>query len=203
MKKPRWHKGFFIGLFLLLFVTDLAAESDPYRLGMTLDELNEALSQTGKVDTVLKVDLAGSKTVLPYNPTKALEIPGGLLTSIFLMKKSEGRVGIGQLFGYLYEGKLFCRVELFRDNPLFSSQTVVSNLKKKYPEGKIFRIVIGPTPFTYFEYLSNSLYVFSNEQGVYTCEPNVLKRVVQEARKDINVREQKEREEMRESSRTP
>jgi hypothetical protein len=190
----------------LLFVLPAWAgdpEPYPYSWGMTLEEMNQVLAKTGAENAILREDLMRSRTILPYNPRKAIEVSAGQVAAVFKMKKSEGTVGIGQMFGYLYQGKLFCRAQLFKDSPFFSYQSSLAKLKTQYPEGKIYRTLSDPTPLSYFEYLSNEIYVFSNEQGIYICEPHVLSRAVQEIRKDINTREARDLETLRENLQGP
>ena len=80
--------------------------------------------------------------------------------------------------------------------PFFSYQESVSKLKKQYPEGKVYRHLSGPAAFSYFEYLTQEIYVFSNEQGVFSCDSQALIRVVREAQKGINAREAKDLEDL-------
>jgi hypothetical protein len=170
---------------------------------MTLEEMNQTWAKSGQTDTLLREESARLKVVLPYNPGKSVRAQRGRLSLVFQARKTEGALSIGKLFGYLYDGKLFCRAQLFKDDPLLSSQEVLSRLKKQYPEGKIVRNFAGSGPASYFEYLGSEIYVFSNEEGAYYCEPFVLNKVVKEVQKGIEAQESRDLKELRDSPMTP
>lgn len=203
MQKTAWILGLILGLWGWFVTGSPAAEPEPYRWGQTLEEMNQVLQRTGPADEELREDLYGSRVVLPYKPLKSIEVLKGNVTTVYLMKKGEGRVALGQLFGYLHKGKMFCRAQLFRDSPLFSKQEIVAQLKKKYPAGQTTRVLTGNTFLTFFEYLSADQYVFTNELGVYRCDPGALNRVVAEVQKDIGARDAKDLEQERELFNNP
>jgi hypothetical protein len=199
-----------IGLLLLVFgwivsaaPLTLAAEPEPLRFGTTLEEMNQAWAKAGQTETILREEPTRLKVILPYNPLKAIQTQRGRLSAVFQAKKTEGSLSLGKMFGYMYNGKFFCRAQLFKDNPVYSTQELISRLKKEYPEGKISRTITGPTPSSYFEYLSNDIYVFSNEEGVYTCDPYVLSKAVKEIQTGIEVKDAKDIEELRDTLRGP
>jgi hypothetical protein len=180
-----------------------AGEPEPFRWGMTLEEMNQVWAQSGQTETVLREEPTRLKIVLPYNPLKAIQVQRGRIVTIFQVKKTEGSLSIGKMFGFMYNGKFFCRTQLFRDSPIVSTQEVVSKLKKQYPEGKVYRSISGPTPSTHFEYLTTEIYVFSNEEGVYYCEPYTLSKAVREGQQGIEAKEVKDLDELRESLKGP
>jgi hypothetical protein len=166
-------------------------------LPMTLDELNQVWAKTGQENTAFREETLRLNVILPYNPLKAVKAPRGRLSTVFLVRKNEGSLGIGKLFGYLHNGKFFCRAQLYKDTPERSAQEVISGLKKQYPAGKVFRNITEPIPFTQFEYLSDEIYVFTNEEGVYYCEPYVLSKAVREALQVLDAREAKDLEDVK------
>ncbi len=203
MKQIAWLVMVAMGLVMLAGPPAVAGEPEPFRWGMTLEEMNQTWAQSGQTDTVLREEPTRLKVILPYNPLKAVQAQRGRLSMVFQAKKTEGSLSIGRMFGYLYAGKLFCRVQLFKDNPVVSTPEVLSRLKKQYPEGKVFRNITGSTPTSHFEYLANELYVFTNEEGVYYCEPYVLSKAVKEVQQGIEVKEAKDIEELRDALRGP
>jgi hypothetical protein len=203
MKKSAWLVMVAMGLVMLSGPLVSAGEPDPFRWGMTLEEMNQAWAKSGQTDTILREEPTRLKVILPYNPLKAVQAQRGRLSLVFQAKKTEGSLSIGRMFGYLYAGKLFCLAQLFKDNPVVSTQEILSRLKKQYPEGKVFRNITGPTPTSHFEYLANELYVFTNEEGVYYCEPYVLSKAVKEVQQGIEVKEAKDIEELRDALRGP
>ncbi|MBI5585722.1 MAG: hypothetical protein HY892_18075 [Deltaproteobacteria bacterium] len=203
MKKAIWRLLLVIGLVISPAPVTTAAEPEPFRWGLTVEEMNQVWAKTGQTDTILREEPTRLNVILPYNPLKAIKVQRGRLTTVFQVKKTEGSLSIGKMFGYLYNGKLFCRAQLFKDSSVFSTQEVVSRLKKEYPEGKVFRNITGPTPTSHFEYLSNTIYVFSNEEGVYYCDPYVLSKAVREAQSGIEAKDAKDLEELRDALRGP
>ena len=203
MKKIIWCLGLSLCFITWAGCDAPAAEPEPFRWGMTLEEMNQAWVKSGQTDTLLREESTRLNVILPYNPLKSIRVQRGRLSSVFQARKTEGALSIGKLFGYLYDGKLFCRAQLFKDNPVLSSQEVLAQLKKQYPEGKIVRNFIGSGPASHFEYLSNEIYVFSNEEGAYYCEPLVLSKAVEDSQKGIDARASKDLKELRDSPITP
>jgi hypothetical protein len=195
------------GLCLLTFLfligcfwtkTGNAAGVESFHWGLTVDELNQALSKEGSSDFLIREDNVRLGIEVPYAPTKAIKISRGRLRALFQAKKTTGPESLGQLFGYLYDGKLFGRVELLKETPWTSLQEVIRGLKKKFPDGKVFRSFGGSKEVSYFEYLGDNVYVFTNDQGVYYFEPQTLNKVVREGQQIIDSKESKMREEERE-----
>jgi hypothetical protein len=203
MKKTTWLVMVAWGLAMLSGLPAGAGEPGPFRWGMTLEEMNQAWAGSGQTETILREEPTRLNIILPYNPLKSIQARRGRLAIVFQVKKTEGSLSIGKMFAYLYDGKLFCRVQLLKDTAAFSTQEVVSRLKKQYPEGKVYRSITGPTPTTHFEYLTNELYVFSNEEGVYFCEPYVLSKAVREAQQGLEVREAKDIDDLRNTLKGP
>ena len=200
------------GLWLLTFLylicclwtkTGIAAGIEPFRWGMTLEELTQVFSKGGSSDSILREDPSRSVIQLPYNPLKSIRIHQGRLKALVEVKKSAGPESLGRLFGYAYEGRFFGRVELFKQTPWSSLSEITRVLKEKFPEGKIFRSFSGPKTVSYFEYRGNDLYVFTNEEGTYYFDPSTLNNVIREEQKALDEKESKFREETRDLIRTP
>ncbi len=206
MKRIRSRLWLFTFLYLigcLWIKTGEAAGIEPYHWGMTLEELTQVISKEGSSDSILRGDPSRSGIVLPYTPFKSVKITGGRLTALVEVKKSAGPESLGRLFGYVYDGRFFGRVELFKQTPWSSFPEITRILKEKFPEGKVFRSFSGPKTVSYFEYRGNDLYVFTNEEGVYYFEPLTLNKVIREEQKTLDDKESKFQEETREKSRTP
>lgn len=179
----------------------MAAGIEPFRWGMTLEELTQVFSKEGLSDFILREDPSRSVIVLPYTPLKSIRIHQGRLKALVEVKKSAGPESLGRLFGYAYEGRLFGRVELFKQTPWSSFSEITRVLKEKFPEGKVFRSFSGPKTVSYFEYRGNDLYVFTNEEGIYYFKPSALDNVIREEQKALSEKESKYQEETREELR--
>ena len=206
MKRIRSRLWLLTSLYLICCLwtkTGEAAGIEPFRWGMTLEEVTQVLSKEGSSDSILREDPSRSVVELPYTPLKSLKIPRGRLKALVEVKKSAGPESLGRLFGYAYEGRFFGRVELFKQTPWSSLPEITRVLKEKFPEGKVFRSFSGPKTVSYFEYRGNDLYVFTNEEGVYYFEPLTLNKMVREEQKVLGDKESKFQEETREKLRTP
>jgi hypothetical protein len=206
MKRIRSGLGLLTFLYLtccLWTKTGMAAGVESFHWGLTVEELNQALSKGESVDFILREDTSRPDIELPYTPLKKLKIPRGRLTALDQVKKSAGPDSLGQLFGYGYEGRFFGRVELFKQTPWTSLPEITRALKEKFPEGKVIRSFSGPKTFSYFEYRGTDLYVFTNEQGVYYFEPLSLNKVIRDEQKIAGDKDSKELEEMREKLKGP
>jgi hypothetical protein len=193
-----------IGLVCSLWTkTGESAGIEPYRWGMTLEELTQVFSKGGSSDSILREDPSRSSVVLPYTPLKSAKITAGRITALVEVKKSAGPESLGRLFGYARDGRLFGRVELFKQTPWFSLSDITRKLKEKFPEGKVFRSFSGQKTVSYFEYREKELYVFTGDEGVYYFEPSTLNKVVLEEKKSLDEKDSKFQEETRELMRTP
>ena len=200
MKRIRSRVWLLPFLFLICCLgtkTGKAAEVGLFHWGLTVEELNQSLSKEKSVDFILREDTSRSDIELPYSPLKTLKIPRGRLTALIQVKKSAGPDSIGRLFGYTNDGRLFGRVELFKQTPWTSISEITRGLKEKFPEGKVFRSYGGPKSVSYFEYRGNDLYVFTNEQGVYYFEPLTLNKLIRDEQKVSDDKDSKIQEEMR------
>ena len=199
-----------IGLLLFFYLTGClwansgeAAGVEPFHWGLTLEELTQALAKEGTADSLLREDPSRSGIELPLTPLKSIRFPRGRLKAVIEVKKTAGPESLGRLYGYVYDGLFFGRVESFKQTPLFSVAEITRGLKERFPEGKVFRSLSGPKPGSYFEYRGNDLYVFTNAEGVYYFEPFTLDKVIREEQKAMGEKETKMQEEFREQSRTP
>jgi hypothetical protein len=181
----------------------MAAGIEPFRWGMTLEELTQVFSKEGSSDSTLREDSSRSVIELPYTPLKSIRIHQGRLKALVEVKKSAGPESLGRLFGYAYEGRFFGRVELFKQTARSSFSEITRALTEKFPEGKVFRSFSGPKTVSYFEYRGNDLYVFTNEEGTYYFEPLALNNVISDEKKALGEKESKFQEETREKLRTP
>ena len=195
-----WLLTFLILISCLWTKTGKAAGVEPFHWGLTLDELNQAFSKEGSSDFLIREDNARLGIEFPYAPVKTLKISQGRLRTLVLVKKTAGPESLGKVFGYLYDGRLFGRVELLKETPWTSLPEVLRKLKEKFPEGKIFRS-LGSKEVSYFEYRGDTLYVFTNEQGVYYFELLTLNRVIREEQRILDSKESKFQEETREQLR--
>jgi hypothetical protein len=206
MKRIRSKLWLLIFLYLISCLwtkTGEAAGMEPFRWGMTLEDLNQALSKEGSNDFILREDPGRSSVVLPYTPLKSLKISGGRITALVEVKKSAAPESLGRLFGYAYEGRIFGRVESFKQTPWSSLPEILRKLKQKFPDGKVVRTLSGAKTVSYFEYRVKDLYVFTNEEGVYYFDPLILNNVVREEQKALGEKESKYIEETRDSFNTP
>jgi hypothetical protein len=196
-----WMLTFLILISCLWTETGKAAGVEPFHWGLTLDELNQAFSKEVSSDFLIREDNARLGIEFPYAPAKTLKITQGRLRALVLVKKTAGPESLGQLFGFLYDGRLFGRVELLKETPWTSLQEVTRGLKKKFPEGKIFRSFGRSKDISYFEYRGDTVYVFTNELGAYYFEPLTLNKVLWEEQRVIDGKESKMQEETREQMR--
>jgi hypothetical protein len=201
MKRIRTRLWLFTSFLLICCLwakTGEGAGIEPFRWGMTLEELTQIYSKMGSSDSILREDPSLSVIDLPYSPLKSLKISRGRVKALIEVKKSAGPESIGKLFGYAYEGRFFCRVELFKQTPWSSFSEISRALKEKFPEGKVIRNLSGAKIFSYFEYRGKDLYVFSNEEGVYYFDPETLLAVISEEQKNLGEKESKMRDAERE-----
>jgi hypothetical protein len=206
MKPPGSRIGLFIFFFWACCLgvnSGQAAGVEPFHWGLTVEELTQVSAKEGSADSYLREDSSRSSIVVPLTPMKSARIPRGRLTALIEVKKPAGPESLGRLFGYAYDGRLFGRVELFKQTPWTSPPEIIRRLKERFPEGKVFRNFSGPKTVSYFEYRGNDLYVFTNEEGVYYFDPLAFNKMVREEQKAEGERESKEREESREQLRTP
>jgi hypothetical protein len=199
-----------IGLLLFFYLTGClgantgqAAGVESFHWGLTLEALTQVLAKEGRADSLLREDPNRASIELPLTPLKSLKIPRGRLKAVIEAKQTAGPESLGRLYGYVYDGLLFGRVELFKQTPSFSVTEITRGLKERFPEGKVFRSLSGPKPVSYFEYRGNDLYVFTNAEGVYYFEPFTLNKVIREEQQAMGEKETKIQEEFREQSRTP
>jgi hypothetical protein len=199
-----------IGLIIFFLMTSClwansgrTAVIEPFHWGLTVEELNQVLAKERSADSILREDPSRSAIVLPYTSLKSLKIQGGRIKALVEVKKGAGPESIGRLFGYVCDGRLFGRVELFRYTPGASPTEITRRLKESFPEGKIVRSFGGSSTVSSFEYRRNDLYVFTNEDGVYYFEPLTLNKVIREELKILGEKESKMQDETREQLRTP
>ncbi len=110
MKRIRSRLWLLTSLFLigcLWMKTGEAAGIEPFRWGMTLEELTQVLSKEGSSDFILREDSSRSSIDLPYAPLKSFKISRGRVKALVQVKKTAGPESLGRLFGYAYEGRLF------------------------------------------------------------------------------------------------
>jgi len=187
----------FWGLVFSLIPSALpAGEWDPPPWGLDLEGLNRFLKGNNPL-LQIEEDQSRADIELQYSPTKSIRIKRGKVTA-WVSSSSPGRPGL--LFGYAWEGKLFGRLIFFKDHPEIFPETVPRSLKERYPQGRILRIIGPGRPQPYFEYLSESLYVFSSERGVYFYDPKVLEKVVKIEQGILTEQEQKIEGELRKMS---
>jgi hypothetical protein len=180
-----------------------AAGVETFHWGLKVEELNQVLAKEGSADFFLREDPSRSGILVPLTPLKSARIPRGRLIALIEVKRSAGSESLGRLFGYAYDGRLFGRVDLFKQTPWTSITEITRGLKERFPEGKVYRSFSGPKTVTYFEYRGKDLYVFTNEGGVYYFEPSAFDKMIREEQKAEGERESKTQEEFREQSRTP
>ena len=198
-----WLLTFLILISCLWTKTGKAAGVEPFHWGLKLDELSQAFSKEGSSDFLIREDNARLGMEFPYAPLKTLKISQGRLRTLVLVKKTAGPESLGQLFGFLYDGRLFGRVELLKETPWTSLPEVIRGLKNKFPEGKIFRSFGGSKEISYFEYRGDNVYVFTNAQGVYYFEPLTLNKVIREEQLVIDSKESKDKDETRDLLKSP
>lgn len=184
-----------IGLLFLPwkgFAEDLRLS--PLRWGLTLEELNRVFQEQNNSQRELKPDLQRFEIDLQIQPRQTIKIPKGDLVAVVEIPAGAGPSSLGRLFGYLWEGKFFGRVILFKDHPPLSSSEAAQRLKDIYPEGRLFRKFTGTAMSHHFELDSERMSLFMNDLGVFYYEPAVLKKVLRETDREKQERRNREGE---------
>jgi len=193
-KKPVFFQMVILVGFLLFpwkgFGEDLRLS--PLRWGSTLEELNRVFQGQINRQGELKLDLQRFEIELQIQPRQTVKIPKGDLVALVETSAGAGPSTLGRLFGYLWEGKFFGRVILFKDHPPLSSSEAAQRLKTLYPEGRLFRKFTGTALSHHFELDSDQMSIFINDQGVFYYEPSVLKKVLRETERETQERRKKE-----------
>ncbi len=164
--------------FFLFFSGIGSTSGDEWTLlpwGLNLEELNQAFKEKNKTGEI-REDRNRPEIEFYFAPGKSFKIRRGKVMALLLLTDSSKP---GQLYGYAYEGKIFGRAILFKDHPELYPETVIRNLKEKYPQGKVVMNFSSDRKPPYFEYKSDQIYVLLTERGVYFYEPSVLEKVVQ------------------------
>jgi hypothetical protein len=143
------------------FGADPAWEPPPW--GLNLEQLNQLFKQHYK-DGLIFEDKGRVEIELQYSPSKSMRIPKG---DVVALVSKEDPSKASRLYGYAFEGKVFGKVNLFRDRPEVFPQTVIRALQKAYPQSKISPSIGKAETVPSFEYKSDQLYIFTNERGVY------------------------------------
>lgn len=180
-----------LGLFLVPFwwipSPGRSEDWDPPPWGVGLEELNLILK--GKnLNLRIEEDKTRADIELQYTPTKSLRVKRGKVAA-WVVSSNPGRSGY--LYGYAFEGRLFGRVIFFKDHPEIFPETAPRTLKERYAQGRIVRIFGSGRVQSYFEYLSDLLYVFSSERGVYFYEPKILEKVIKIEQEILSEQEQR------------
>jgi len=176
---------FLVGLLLFPwegFAEDLAFS--PLRWGLSLEDLNRLYQEQINPGKELKPDPQRFEIDLQVEPRKSVKIPRGGLVALLESPKDSGYSGLGRLFGYLWEGKFFGRVLLFKDHSPLTLSDAAQRLKTLYPEGRLFRKFIGTVMSFQFELESDGMRIFMNDQGVFYYDPLVLKKVLRETERE-------------------
>lgn len=201
-KEKGFPKGFpfvlvlFLVVFCCLTFSGFADTWDPPPWGLDLEGLNRFLKgkpYRGRVEE----DKTRAEIELQYSPLKSIKIKRGQVTA-WVVSPEPGRPGM--LFGYASAGKLFGQVIFFKDHPEIFPETAPRTLKERFPQGRIVRIFAADRPQSYFEYLSDTLYVFSSVRGVYFYEPKVLEKVVKIEQGILSEQEEKIENELKKMS---
>ena len=166
----------------------------PLRWGLNLEELNRVYQDQVNPQGELKPDLQRFEIDLQIQPRQSVKIPKGGLVALMETPKNTGSSGLGRLFGYLWEGKFFGKVYLFKDHPSLTSAEAALRLKALYPEGKLFRKFTGTTMSHHFELDTDRLLIFMNDQGIFFYDPPMLKKVLQETERENEERRRREGE---------
>ena len=196
-KKPVFFQIVFLLAGLLLFPgkgfgADLGLSPLPW--GVSLEDLNRLYQEQVNPQGELKPDLQRFEIDLQIQPRQSVKIPKGDLVALVETPKGAGPSGLGRLFGYLWEGKFFGRVLLFKDHSPLTSPEAAQRLKTLYPEGKLFRKFTGTTMSHHFELDSDRMLIFMNDQGVFYYDPLVLKKVLRETERENQDRSKREGE---------
>jgi len=166
----------------------------PLRWGSNLEELNRVYQEQINPQGELKLDLQRFEIDLQIQPRQSVKIPKGGLMALMETPKGTGSSGLGRLFGYLWEGKFFGRVLLFKDHSPLTSPEAAQRLKVLYPEGKLFRIFTGTAMSHHFELDSEEMSIFMNDQGVFYFDPPLLKKALRETEREKQDRLRREGE---------
>ena len=186
---------FLVGLLLFPwegFAEDLAFS--PLRWGLNLEDLNRLYQEQINPQGELKPDPQRFEIDLQVEPRQSVKIPKGDLVALVETPKDSGSSGLGRLFGYLWEGKFFGRVLLFKDHSPLTLSDAAQRLKTLYPEGRLFRKFTGTVMSFHFELESERMRIFMNDQGVFYYDPLVLKKVLRETERENQDRWKKEGE---------
>jgi len=166
----------------------------PLRWGSNLEELNRVYQEQINPQGELKLDQQRFEIDLQIQARQTVKIPKGGLVALVETSAGAGSSSLGRLFGFLWEGKFFGRVILFKDHPPLTSSEAAQRLKTLYPEGRLFRKFTGTAMSNHFELDSEQMTIFINDQGVFYYEPSVLKKVLRETEKDNQERGKREGE---------
>jgi hypothetical protein len=166
----------------------------PLHWGVSLEDLNRLYQEQVNPLGELKPDLQRFEIDLQIQPRRSVKIPKGDLVALVETPKDAGPSSQGRLFGYLWEGKFFGKVYLFKDHSPLTPPEAAQRLKTLYPEGRLFRKFTGTTMSNHFEWNSERLRIFMNDQGVFYYDPPVLKRVLRETEKESQDRLKREGE---------
>jgi hypothetical protein len=185
-----------IGLFLFFFGIGLSRGDDwiPPPWGLNLEELNQIFKEKNKTGQI-KEDKDRPEIEFQYTPVKAIKVKRGRVVALV---SSIDPSTPGSLYGYSFKGKIFGRVVVFKDHPEFFPETVARILKERYPQGRVSRTVSTARNFSFFEYKTDQLYVFSTERGVFYYQPDVLEKVVRIEQGQFNQEEERIDREIRE-----
>jgi hypothetical protein len=156
-----------------LWALGQSLELGPFPWGSNLENLNSDLSEKNQVGQV-REDTYRLEIEIQYSPTKSVKIRKG---SLVALNWSANPSMAGRLYGYAYEGKLFGRIFFFKDYPEIFPETAIGTLKKKYPEGRIYRNFTKDRFISLFEYKTDQLYVFTTERGIFFYDTSVLEKV--------------------------
>ena len=162
--------------------------------GLNLEDLNRLYQEQVNPQGELKPDLQRFEIDLQIQPRQSVKIPKGDLVALVETPKGAGPSSLGRLFGYLWEGKFFGRVLLFKDHSPLTSPEAAQRLKTLYPEGKLFRKFTGTAMSHHFELDSERMRIFMNDQGVFYYDPPVLKKVLRETERESQDRWKREGE---------
>lgn len=149
----------------------------PFQWGVSLDALNSSMNEKNQIGQV-REDTFRIEIEIQYTPTKVVKIRKG---SLVALNWSANPSMAGRLYGYSYEGKLFGRVFFFKDYPEIFPETVIGTLKKKYPEGRIYRSFVKDRFISLFDYRTDQQYVFTTERGIFFYDPAVLEKLVKKS----------------------
>jgi hypothetical protein len=176
----------------------------PLRWGLTLEDLNRVFQEQNNSQRELKPDQQRFEIELQIQPRQTVTIPKGELVALVETSAGSGPSSLGRLFGYLWEGKFFGRVILFKDHPPLTASEAAQRLKDIYPEGRLFRKFTGTSMSHHFELDSERMSIFMNDQGVFYYEPSVLKKVLRETEREKLERKKRDVErKFRENERSP